>query len=253
MDGLDIELDRTVLDEIGDPIVHLLRNAVDHGIEPPEERVAAGKPDEGARCAWRRAGSATPCRSPCPMTVGGMDVERIWAKACERGIVEPSQRDAYSDERRSCSSRACRASPRPRPPRRSRAAAWGWTSCAARSSTSAARSSSARRPGIGSEFVLTLPLTLAIIQALLVGVGRPGLRPAARVRRRGADARGGSHRDRRRQAGRRPARRHGRCRCTVSPSSSATRDDTAVMPAPRPSTSCSSRAAARCARCRSSS
>ena len=47
MRGLDIELDRTVLDEIGDPIVHLLRNSVDHGIEPPEERASAGKPEKG--------------------------------------------------------------------------------------------------------------------------------------------------------------------------------------------------------------
>ena len=47
VDGKEIELDRSMLDEIGDPIVHLLRNAVDHGIESPAERVAVGKPPEG--------------------------------------------------------------------------------------------------------------------------------------------------------------------------------------------------------------
>ena len=45
--GQDTELDRTVVDAIGDPLVHLVRNALDHGLEPPEERVAAGKPQRG--------------------------------------------------------------------------------------------------------------------------------------------------------------------------------------------------------------
>ncbi len=47
IEGKEIELDRTVLDEIGDPLVHLLRNSVDHGIEPPEERRRKGKPEKG--------------------------------------------------------------------------------------------------------------------------------------------------------------------------------------------------------------
>lgn len=47
VEGKEIELDRAILDEIGDPLLHLLRNAVDHGLEPPEERRAAGKPPEG--------------------------------------------------------------------------------------------------------------------------------------------------------------------------------------------------------------
>ncbi len=47
VEGKEIELDRAILDEIADPLVHLLRNAVDHGIEPPEERPQAGKPPVG--------------------------------------------------------------------------------------------------------------------------------------------------------------------------------------------------------------
>src|SRR5262249_53266390 len=47
MEGEEIELDRSILDEIGDPLLHLIRNAVDHGIESPERRTAAGKTDEG--------------------------------------------------------------------------------------------------------------------------------------------------------------------------------------------------------------
>ena len=45
--GAETELDRTVIDEIGDPLVHLIRNALDHGVESPAERLAKGKPEEG--------------------------------------------------------------------------------------------------------------------------------------------------------------------------------------------------------------
>jgi two-component system chemotaxis sensor kinase CheA len=47
LEGRETEMDRTVIDEIGDPMVHLIRNAIDHGIEKPEERIARGKPDTG--------------------------------------------------------------------------------------------------------------------------------------------------------------------------------------------------------------
>ena len=47
IDGKDTELDRSVIEEIGDPLLHLIRNAVDHGIETPAERVARGKPTAG--------------------------------------------------------------------------------------------------------------------------------------------------------------------------------------------------------------
>ena len=46
VEGKETELDRTVIEEIGDPLIHLLRNAIDHGIESPEERVALGKPTQ---------------------------------------------------------------------------------------------------------------------------------------------------------------------------------------------------------------
>ncbi|MHB1017221.1 MAG: chemotaxis protein CheW [Coriobacteriia bacterium] len=96
MEGLDIELDRTVLDEIGDPIVHLLRNAIDHGIESPEDRVAASKPARGTvRLIAERV------RDQVLISVvddgRGMDIERIWNKAVERGIVDRSARDSYTD------------------------------------------------------------------------------------------------------------------------------------------------------------
>ena len=57
VEGKEIELDRSLLDEIGEPIVHLLRNAVGHGIESPEARAAAGKPRAGRVVLERRARS----------------------------------------------------------------------------------------------------------------------------------------------------------------------------------------------------
>ena len=47
MEGEDTELDRSVIDEINDPLIHLIRNSIDHGVETPQERLAAGKPDKG--------------------------------------------------------------------------------------------------------------------------------------------------------------------------------------------------------------
>ena len=56
VEGEEIELDRSILDEIGDPLLHLIRNAADHGIEPPRRAAAAGQ-------AGRRAGSSSPRRA----------------------------------------------------------------------------------------------------------------------------------------------------------------------------------------------
>jgi two-component system chemotaxis sensor kinase CheA len=97
LDGLDIELDRTVLDEIGDPIVHLLRNCVDHGIESPEQREAAGKPPRGTIHL-----SAEREREHVRLTViddgRGMDAEAIWGKAVAAGRVDETDRGDYTDE-----------------------------------------------------------------------------------------------------------------------------------------------------------
>ena len=57
VEGEEIELDRSILDEIGEPLLHLIRNAADHGIESPEDRAAAGKPPRGADPPRGRAGA----------------------------------------------------------------------------------------------------------------------------------------------------------------------------------------------------
>ncbi len=86
MEGVDIEMDRSILNELSDPLMHLIRNAVDHGIESPEERERKGKPREGT---IRLVGERD--RDRVSVTVeddgGGLDVEKIRNKAVEQGIM----------------------------------------------------------------------------------------------------------------------------------------------------------------------
>jgi len=97
MGGLDTELDRTVLDEINDPLVHIIRNAVDHGIEMPEERVAAGKSEVG-----RIILSARRDKNNIIIEIEddgkGLDTEKIKKTAIERGLIIPSEAERMSDE-----------------------------------------------------------------------------------------------------------------------------------------------------------
>jgi two-component system, chemotaxis family, sensor kinase CheA len=97
IEGKDVELDRSMLDEVGDPIVHLLRNAVDHGIEAPDVRRGKGKPPAG-----RLTLSALRDRSAVAIRVAddgkGIDREKVLARALRDGLVEPSRTDLTDDE-----------------------------------------------------------------------------------------------------------------------------------------------------------
>lgn len=97
IDGKEIELDRSMLDEIGDPIVHLLRNAVDHGIEAPDVRIAAGKPAEGHLSL-----SAIRDRSAVLIRVAddgrGIDRDRVLARARDTGLVDATTTSLTDDE-----------------------------------------------------------------------------------------------------------------------------------------------------------
>ncbi len=88
MEGSDIELDRTVIDEIGESLVHLLRNAIDHGIERAEERVKSGKPPEGTikLTAARTKGFAV---IEVADDGAGLDFDHVRNTAAERGIITP--------------------------------------------------------------------------------------------------------------------------------------------------------------------
>jgi two-component system chemotaxis sensor kinase CheA len=97
VEGKEVELDRSMLDEMGDPIVHLLRNAVDHGIELPAERRAQGKPEAG-----RLTLSAIRDRSAVAIRVSddgrGIDRERVLARARETGLVDAEQAGLSDEE-----------------------------------------------------------------------------------------------------------------------------------------------------------
>jgi two-component system chemotaxis sensor kinase CheA len=96
IEGKEVELDRSMLDEVGDPIVHLLRNAVDHGLELPSVRKAQGKPEAG-----RLTLSALRDRSAVAIRVTddgrGIDRERVLRRAIDGGLVEAG-RTSLSDE-----------------------------------------------------------------------------------------------------------------------------------------------------------
>lgn len=95
--GKEIELDRTVLDEVGEPLVHLLRNCVDHGIEPPDVRESAGKPRTGTITLIAR-------REKNHVVIevvddgAGINPDKLRTKAVEKGIAGKEEADAMSDE-----------------------------------------------------------------------------------------------------------------------------------------------------------
>jgi len=97
MQGEETELDRTVVDEIGDPLIHLLRNSLDHGIESPEERIAKGKPKIGTiRLSARHEGNGVIIEVEDDGK--GMDKEKILKKALERGLVDQTTASSMKDE-----------------------------------------------------------------------------------------------------------------------------------------------------------
>jgi len=91
VDGEDSELDKTVVEKIGDPLMHLVRNAMDHGIEPAEARIAAGKQAKGMikLNAFHESGSIVIEVSD---DGGGLRKEKILAKAVERGLVDADRK-----------------------------------------------------------------------------------------------------------------------------------------------------------------
>ena len=98
IDGGDTELDRTLIESIRDPLTHLVRNAIDHGIEPPDVRVARGKPRAGtlALRAFNESGQVT---IQVEDDGGGILVEAVRDKAIARGLVSAEAAAALPDER----------------------------------------------------------------------------------------------------------------------------------------------------------
>lgn len=167
VEGEDTELDKTVVEKIGDPLTHLVRNSMDHGIEPADIRRARGKPEQGTVTlnAFHDSGSIVIEVSD---DGGGLDRNRILAKAVERGLVPPDA--ALSDEEVyalifepgfSTAERVTNLSGR------------GVGMDVVKRNITALRGSIGidSRPGLGTTISVRLPLTLAIIDGFQVCVG----------------------------------------------------------------------------------
>jgi two-component system, chemotaxis family, sensor kinase CheA len=165
--GGDTELDKSVVEKIGDPLMHLVRNAVDHGIEAADIRRAAGKPAQGRveLNAYHDSGSIV---IEVADDGGGLPKEKILNKAIERGIVQPG--DSLSDEEVinlifqpgfSTMDQVSNLSGR------------GVGMDVVRKNIEALRGrvDVQSEPGQGSRFAIRLPLTLAIIDGFLVSAG----------------------------------------------------------------------------------
>lgn len=170
VEGQDTELDRSVIQEIGDPLIHLLRNSVDHGVESPEQRLAAGKPEVGTVRL-----SAYHEESHIVIVVEddgrGIDVERVKSAAVARGIVAPERAEHLSESEAlnlifssglSTAERVSDLSGR----------GVGMDIVRTNIEKLGGTITLTTRPGKGSRFAIQLPITLAIVPALLVGLGR---------------------------------------------------------------------------------
>jgi two-component system chemotaxis sensor kinase CheA len=166
--GEDAELDKTVVEKIADPLTHLVRNAIDHGIEPAELRVARGKPARGAVSlnAYHDSGSIVIEVSD---DGGGLKRDRILEKAIERGLVEPgrslSDSEIYGlifEPGFSTAEKITNLSGR------------GVGMDVVKRNIVALRGSVAiqSEEGIGTTVTVRLPLTLAIINGFMVGTGK---------------------------------------------------------------------------------
>jgi two-component system, chemotaxis family, sensor kinase CheA len=167
VEGKEIELDRSMLDEIGEPVVHLLRNAIDHGFELPDERIAAGKPPSG-----RLVLSAARERSSITVRVTddgrGIDRDRVLTKARRLGLVDTARAELSDDELIKIISRPGFSTAERVTDISGRGVGVDAVHARIRSLGGSVEIRSV--PGRGTTVTLRLPLTLAILRALLVRV-----------------------------------------------------------------------------------
>ncbi|UCN00954.1 response regulator [Sulfurimonas sp. SWIR-19] len=166
--GEDTELDKSIVEEIGDPLVHIIRNSCDHGIETPEERLAKGKPEEGT-ITLKAYNEGNQIVIQIDDDGKGLDPEMLKQKSLEKGIITEKEAEQMSDKE------AYTLIFKP-----------GFSTAAAVTSVSGrgvgmdvVKTNIEKLNGIididseinkGTSIKLKIPLTLAIIQALLVGV-----------------------------------------------------------------------------------
>ncbi len=168
LDGEDTELDKSIVEEIGDPLVHIIRNSCDHGIEVPAERLAQGK-DETGTIGLKAYNEGNQIVIQIDDDGKGLDTNMLKKKSLEKGLITEKEADSMSDKE-----------------------AFGLIFKPGFSTAAAVTSVSGRgvgmdvvktnieklngmididsEIGVGTSMKLKIPLTLAIIQALLVGV-----------------------------------------------------------------------------------
>jgi two-component system chemotaxis sensor kinase CheA len=169
IEGEKTELDKRMIDELSDPLVHLVRNSVDHGLELPEEREAAGKPRSGTvlLAASHRGNSVV-------ITVGddgrGIDCARVRAKAVTQGLITEDEAHRLSDRQvvsyifhpgLSTADRITEVSGR----------GVGMDVVKSRIEDLSGALDVRSEPGVGTTFLIRLPLTLAIMPVLLARIG----------------------------------------------------------------------------------
>ena len=168
IEGEDTELDKSIVEEIGDPLVHIIRNSCDHGIEPPEERIAAGKPETGT-VELKAYNEGNHIVIQINDDGRGLDPNKLKQKALEKGLITEKEADSMSDKE----AYALIFKP-------------GFSTAAQVTNVSGrgvgmdvVKTNIEKLNGIieidselgkGTSIKLKIPLTLAIIQALLVGV-----------------------------------------------------------------------------------
>lgn len=169
MSGEETELDRTVIDEIGDPLIHLLRNAADHGLETIEERVAIGKPRKGTikLQAYQDGNSVV---IEVEDDGKGINVQAIKNKAVQKGTITKEEAAAMNEQEAiellfrpsfSTAEKISDLSGR----------GVGLDVVKSKITELGGHVEVQTELGKGSKFIVRLPLTLAIIQALMISIG----------------------------------------------------------------------------------
>jgi len=169
MEGQETELDRTVIDEIGDPMVHIIRNSIDHGVEIPAERKKAGKPEKGLiKIAAYQEGSGVIIEVTDDGK--GIDASKVRAKALANGTITEEESAAMSDEEVvnliflpgfSMAEKITDVSGR----------GVGMDAVKTKVESLGGQFDVSTEVGVGTRVFVRLPLTLAIVLALLIKVG----------------------------------------------------------------------------------
>jgi two-component system chemotaxis sensor kinase CheA len=168
IEGQETELDRTVIDEIGDPLVHLLRNAIDHGIESPQDRLKRGKAQK-ASVMLRARHEGNNVYIEVEDDGAGINIKKVQEKAVEKGIISLKEAELMSPEEAfqilfnpgfSTSQNITDVSGR----------GVGLDVVKTKIESLSGEIFVDSQPGQGTRFRIKLPLTLAIIQALMISV-----------------------------------------------------------------------------------